>query len=234
MPGVEVLPLPIKQYKDYKARSKGERAHQLSEWLVSQKKNGLILRGVFHAHTQIAAAKLGLELIKELPNTHVKRHYDSYRLYFEDEHIDFAQAIALEYYFFAIYFGVLRAGMSLPAESRKLFVAMDRFPGPDTQNTPPGNRIPPTQGSKFLDFVYSYSRTAQGIEAKYRAANLESKFGTIDWWRLDTREAWKKGRPTHISFYLIGWLLLRSLRNFGTTTLSHSRERKTEKRQRLV
>ena len=167
-----MLPIPIKQYKDYRPRSKCVKAEELSQWLLSQQVKGLILKGFFHAHTLIAAANLGLRLIQELPNTRVETHYGSYRLYFGDEQIDFAQAIALEYYFFTINFGIQRAGMSLPKKSRKLFVAMDRFPGPDTQNTAAGRPIPRTQGSKFLDFIYRYSKTGQGIEANNKSAKI--------------------------------------------------------------
>ncbi len=96
------------------------------------------------AHTQVAAATIGLELIEELPNTSVERHYDTYRLYFDDEYIDFAQAVALEYYFFTISFGILRAGTRIPPKHRKLFLAMDRFPGAETNDAEPGEPIPPT------------------------------------------------------------------------------------------
>jgi hypothetical protein len=68
-PGEEVLQPPIKQYKGHTRRKKAGRARKLAEWLIAQKELGLVLTGFVHAHTQDAAATLGLELIEELPST---------------------------------------------------------------------------------------------------------------------------------------------------------------------
>lgn len=172
---------------------------------MAEKQLGLVLKGFFLAHTQVAAATLGLDLIEELPETHVEPHYETYRLYFGDDYIDFAQAVALEYYFFAINLGVLRAGMSLKPEDRRLFVAMDRFPGKGTDNAVAGQPLPSTQGARFLEFVRGRSGTALGIEAANRSANLRTKLGTLDWWKSKDEEAWQTGK-SHPHFVLPDWL----------------------------
>lgn len=206
-PEEPVVEPPIKQYKDYEPRKKGARARTLSQWLTNQKKVGLAMAGFFHAHTQVSAATLGMELIEELPNTRVERHHDTYRLFFGNEYVDFAQAVALEYYFFTINFGILRAGLRLPPDRRRLFVAMDRFPGKDTEDTQPGQPVPPTQGEKFIDFVQRYSKTATGIEQDRRSINLSIKLGNLNWWkwRNEGNDAWKKGK-SHPHFVLPDWL----------------------------
>lgn len=204
-PGEEVLELPIKQYKDYNSRQKADRARQLSEWLTSQKRLGLILTGFVHAHTQLAAATLGLELIEELPGTRVECHHDTFRLFFEDEYIDFAQAVALEYYFFTISFGILRAATRIPPEHRKLFVAMDRFPGADTNDTEPGESIPPTQGAKFVEYIQTRSKTGMGLLERNKSINLEGNLGSLDWWKWRNSDTWNKGK-NHPHFVLPDWL----------------------------
>lgn len=203
-PGEEVLQPPIKQYKDYKPRQKAGRARQLAEWLITQKELGLVLTGFVHAHTQIAAATLGLELIEELPSTRVERHYDTYRLSFDDEYVDFAQAVALEYYFFTISFGILRAATRIQPEHRKLFVAMDRFPGADTNDAEPGEPIPPTQGAKFIEFVQTRSKTGMGLVENNRSIDLESNLGSLDWWKWKDEDTWNKGK-SHPHFVLPDW-----------------------------
>jgi hypothetical protein len=37
-----VLPVPVKQYKDYKPGQKDKRARELAEWLIMQKQRGLL------------------------------------------------------------------------------------------------------------------------------------------------------------------------------------------------
>jgi len=112
-PGIDLLNCPVKQYKDYDSTRKAARASELASWLATQKQNGLVLSGFFLVYTQFAAATFGLDFIEELPDTHVEPHYDTYRLFFGDDYIDFAQAIALGYYYFAINLGVLFASSKL-------------------------------------------------------------------------------------------------------------------------
>ena len=204
-PGEEMLQLTVKQYKDYNPRQKAARARQFAEWLIAQKELGLVLTGFVHAHTQVAAATIGLELIEELPNTSVERHYDTYRLYFDDEYIDFAQAIALEYYFFTISFGILRAGTRLPPKHRKLFLAMDRFPGAETNDAEPGEPIPPTHGARFIEFVQTRSKTGMGMLENNRSIDLECRLGTLDWWKWKDEHTWSRGK-SHPHFVLPDWL----------------------------
>jgi hypothetical protein len=203
--GAQVLFPPVKQFKDCKPRVKGARAKELADWLQEQRIRGLTLRGIFHAHHRSSAAALGLDLIQELPDSHVEKHHDTYKLFFGREHIDFAQAVALEYHFFTISFSILRAGMSLSASHRKLFLAMDRFPGKDTESTPPGTPFPPTQGTKLIEYIRRCSATGIGIEKEHASANLHVNLGTIDWWKEGGTKVWKKGK-THPNFTIADWL----------------------------
>lgn len=201
-----LLEPPVKQYKDCKGpRRKARSARDLAQWLSNQEKEGLVLVGFAHSHTQLSAAKLGMDLIEELPDTRVEPHYGSYRLYFGNEHLDFAQAIALEYYYLTINFGVLMAGKRLSSEHRKLFLAMDRFPGADTGDTDPGEPIPPTQGEKFIDYVITRSTTGIGIEKNNLSMDLVSRFGTINSWKRKHEKTFRKGK-THPHFLLPDWL----------------------------
>lgn len=203
--GEEVLKLPIKQYKDYDRRQKAGRARQLAEWLTTQKELGLVLSGFVHAHTQLDAATLGLDLIEELPGTRVEHHHDTFRLFFEGEHVDFAQAVALEYYSFTINFGILRAATRIQPKHRNLFVVMDRFPGADTNDTEPGKPIPPTQGAKFVEFIRTRSTTSIGLAKENKSINLKSKLGSLDWWKEKDSHDWNKGK-NHPHFVLPDWL----------------------------
>jgi len=213
--GEDVLGVPVKQFKNYKRKKKADRARRLSQWLATEREQGLVLTGFVHAHTQVAAATLGLELIEELPNTHVDRCGDAFRLFFGDEHIDFAQAVALGYYFFTISFGILRAGTRIKPEQRQLFIAMDRFPGADTEGAKPGQRIPPSQGEKFIEFVQRRSRTGIGIAENNKSINLSYRLGTLDWWKKKGGTTWRKGK-THPHFVLPDWLAASAIaREFG-------------------
>lgn len=205
-PGEQVIQFPIRQYKDYKPKQRAGKARHLAEWLTAQKELGLILMGFMHAHTQVAAATLGLELIEELPNTRVEHHHDTYRLFFKDKFIDFAQAVALEYYFLTISFGVLPTLKHIPREHRKFFVAMDRFPGADTNEAKPGEYIPPTQGIDFIKFIQTCSKTGMGIEENNRSKDLVMNFGTIDWWKWEGQDTFNAGK-SHPHFVLPDWIV---------------------------
>ena len=205
LPRGQLLKLPVNQYKSYKGRQKSERAQRFAGWLIEQKELGLKLSGFAHAHTQLSAAMLGLELVEELPDTRVEPHYKTFRLFFGDEYIDFAQAIALEYYFFTASFGILRAGMKLPEAHRNLLLFMDRFPGSSTGNSQPGRPVPTTQGEKFITFVRQQSKTGQGMEQNNKSANLRSRWNTLDWWKPPGERRWRKGK-LHPHFILPDWL----------------------------
>lgn len=204
-PGERILNPPVKQYKEYTRAQKANRANRLAAWLAAQKKDGLILTGFVHAHTQHAAATLGLELIEELPDSRVEPHHDSFRLFFEDEYIDFAQAVALEYYHFTVCFGILRAGTRIRPEHRNLFVAMDRFPGTDTDDAEPGDPIPVTQGAKFINFIRTRSKTGIGLVKEDKSIGLESRLGSLDWCRWKDGDDWQKGKD-HPHFIFPDWL----------------------------
>ncbi|KPJ95858.1 MAG: hypothetical protein AMS18_02120 [Gemmatimonas sp. SG8_17] len=183
-PDVELLEIPTRQYKEYKGKAKGNAALSLARWLEEQSSEGLHLTGFFQVADQVAAATSGLSLLEELPDTRVEPHYDSFRLYFGDQHVDFAQAVALEYYEFTVNLGALRAGLRIPPKYRHLFVAMDRFPGRSPEDSTPGEPVELTPGSRFLDFVRVHSPTGQHIRRENETVDLSVALGTIDWWKM--------------------------------------------------
>jgi hypothetical protein len=209
-PGTDLIDVPIKQFKDYKPKAKGNAARALAKWLCEQSSKGLQLTGFFQVADQIEAATCGLSLLEELPNTHVEPHFDTYRLYFGNDHIDFAQAVALEYYEFTINLGVLRAGLRIPPQYRKLFVAMDRFPGRSPEVDTPGAPLEPTPGAKFLNFVREHSSTGQHIRRENESVGLTAALGTIDWWKPVGEEKWRQGK-SHPHFVLPDWLAAAAL-----------------------
>lgn len=209
-PGLEMLEVPVGQYKDYKAGVKGAQARRLAEWLADQKEQGLLLTGFFQVGSQLAAANLGMAFLEELPETRVEAHYATFRLHFGNECLDLAQAVALEYYNTAINLGVLRAGLKLKPEDRTLFVAMDRFPGAGSGNAGAGQPLPKTQGAKFIDFVRRRSSTAIGIQRENASINLTTNLGTLDWWKSKSETEWREGK-THPHFTLPDWLVASAL-----------------------
>lgn len=206
----QLLNIPVKQFKHYAGRKKGARARQLAAWLNQQREGGLVLSGFFQVDTQENAAHAGLNLIQELPDTRVERHHDGWRLYFGREPLDFAQAIALVYYFQTINLGILRAGTRLPRENRTLLVAMDRFPGTSPEGLVPGARVPPTQGSKFIEFLRRRSDMGQHIESENASIGLTSRLGTLDWWRRTEDSGWSAGK-SHPHFCFPDWLAASAL-----------------------
>ena len=211
-PVSDLLGIPIKQYKDYGPRHKGKRAAELSAWLKEQKDSGLVLSGFVHSHTQLDAAAFGLDLLEELQDTRVEKHYDGYRLHFGSEHIDLSQAVALEYYVFTARLGILRAGAKLAGTTRKLSLAMDRFPGSSPGPNVPGGLQQATQGHKFVEFIRHYSDTAIHIEKENRSIGLSSEFVTLDWWRHKKETAWREGK-SHPHFVLTDWLVAAAIAN---------------------
>ena len=209
-PGTDLLELPIKQFKGYTQKAKGNAARRLAKWLRDQSSEGLELTGFFQVADQVDAAICGLSLLEELPRTHVERHYDTYRLYFESDHIDFAQAVAMEYYDVTISLGVLRAGLRIPQQYRKLFVAMDRFPGRSPRALTPGAPVESTPGARFLNFVRERSSTGQHIRRENGSIGLSAALGTIDWWKPTGEEKWREGK-SHPHFVLPDWLAAATL-----------------------
>ncbi len=220
-PGEDFLDIPVKQYKECKLKKKAENARKLTEWLIEQKENGLLLTGFVNSHTQATAATLGMNLVKELPCTKIEPHYNSFRLNFDGEYIDFAQAFALEYYYSTISFGILHAGQRLPPGSRKIIVFMDRFLGVSIGSTQPGESAPVTQGFKFICFIRTRSATGKGIVSEDKKFNLESRLDTIDWWKLPESPIIRKGK-THPHFVLPDWLAVSAIAHkFRDDFISH-------------
>lgn len=205
-PNEDHLEPPVKQYKDESGAKKTARAaDELANWLTKQQKEGLKMRGFIHCHSQASVAELGMNLIEELPSTRVEPHYDSYRLYFGSEHLDFGQAIALGYYFLTMSCGIAIAGKGMAKKGRKLLLLMDRFPGVESGEEQPGDPSPPAQGEKFLDYFLTQSTTGRGLEENNRLAGIDHRFGALKWWKKKTESVMKKGK-THPHFLLPDWL----------------------------
>jgi hypothetical protein len=214
--GEEILKVPVKQYKDYKPKNRAARAHELKDWLKEERNKGLIISGFLLSRTQLAAARYGLDLIEELPDTRVEKHYETYRLYFGEEEIDFAQAVALIYYTFVVNFAVLRASNHATPEHRKFLVFMDRFPGASAGELAPRQSAPKTQGMKFIEFIRARAETAIEIDKANAERNIDYKVTTLEWWRESSNDAYKAGK-THPHFSLTDWLAAAALaREFKT------------------
>jgi hypothetical protein len=201
-----ILDVPVRQYKEYNQRKKGEIANQLSKWLIDHKKEGLEISGMVHAHTQIDAAFYGLDLLEEIPKISIEKHFSTYILNFDKNKIDLSQAVALQYYLLTLQFGSLRAGLQFNPNVRNLFIEMDRFPGKDTNKTIPGRKIPQSQGNKFLDFIQKETATGIGIDNQNASKGLKISWGTLDWWRVEACEKWRPGK-NHPNFVLTDWLV---------------------------
>jgi hypothetical protein len=209
--GEPILNVHVKQYKDYDSAQKSDRARRLTEWLDSKRDEGLAMAGFSLARSQKAAARYGLDLIEELPNIRVEPHYDSFRLYFDNEAIDFAQAVALVYYTFALWFAVLRAGLKVPPEHRNLIVFMDTFPGASPGKLRPGQHAPKTPGMRFIEFMRAQSKTAIEIDKENsKKAKIHYTYTTLEWWRPSKKGNWKEGK-THPHFTIVDWLAAAAL-----------------------
>lgn len=204
-PNSTLLKIPVKQFKDYKPKNKAKRTDELTNWIIENKEKGLRIVGFSHAHKQEDAAVFGMKFLEELPDTRVEKHYSSYRLYFGENHIDFPQAVALQYYFFTINFGALRAALKINKNDRRLVILMDRFSGESIGDIKPGTPIPSTPGVKFLSYLENHSKTGISLLAENRSINLDLKFGTLDWWKDELNGDWKKGK-SHPHFVLPDWM----------------------------
>lgn len=206
----QILDVPIKQYKEYNTKQKEARARTLTAWLKKKRGEGLQISGFLVARSLTAAARYGIDLIEELPDTRVEPHYNSYRLYFGDQPIDFTQAVALMYYYFPVAFGCLRSWKNIKEGERDLVVFLDRFPAVSGGNRRPGESAPKTQGMKFFEFIRKNSETAKGIDKDDESAGAYCKHTNLEWWRKTSREALKEGKE-HPHFVLTDWLVASAL-----------------------
>jgi len=208
----QLLNVPIKQFKDYNTKEKAKRARTLTKWLEKQRSEGLHIPGFLVARSLTAAARYGLDLIEELPNTRIEKHYSSYRLYFGNEAIDFPQAVALMYYYFPIAHGCLRSWKMIDEKDRNLTVFLDRFPAARGRVTQVGEKTPKTQGMKFFEFIRNNSVTAIEIDKADAEANAYSKYDNLICWRKTPRSQWIEGKK-HPNFALVDWLVSGALAN---------------------
>lgn len=206
--GTTIVDVPIKQYKDYDRSQKAERAIELKEWMKKERaQKNLTIIGFMNTLDQNAAARLGLDLIEELPNTRVEKHYETYRLYFGEEHIDFAQSVALVYYMFTVSFAILRVALSLSEEHREhIITLLDRFPDASKGDFEPGKKAPTTQGMKFLQFLKANAKSFTGIDAENKANGIMFRADTLEGWKRNDRDEWRDPK-THPHFTLVDWLV---------------------------
>jgi len=204
-PGVDRLDVPVAQYKNVDLEKKAERAKTLAKWLKEQKAEGLIMPGFMIADTWENAADAGLRFLTELPEADVVPHYASYRLNFGETAVDFPHAVALQYYFFVMHMGCLRAGLKVVPEGRNLVVLMDRFPHADTGGADPGTSIPPTPGALLLEYMDKKSKTWIEINKQNQEINLSVQFDNLNWWKESEGNNWQKGK-SHPHFKLPDWL----------------------------
>ncbi len=208
--GVNVLAVPVKQFKAYRPRQRERRASELSSWLATERSEGLKISGCVVARTQTAAARFGLDLIEELPDTRVEKHHGSFRLYFGGEPIDFPHAVALIYYSFAVNFAILPTAKDAPDGRKRLVVYMDRFQGPSAGVVQPGQHAPTTPGMKFIRFARERSQTWIEIDEANKERGIEYDTKTLDWWRSSSQGNWEPGKE-HPHFALTDWFVASAL-----------------------
>lgn len=212
--GVPVLDVPVKQYKDYNTKRKEAQALTLAEWLKSEREENLHIRGFLLARSLPAAARYAIDIIEELPNTRVEPHYDSYRLHFGVEVIDFPQALALAYYYFPVVMGCLQAWKGIAAgEQKDLAVFFDRFPAVSSGPKVGGVAAPKTQGMKFLEFIRSNSATAIGIHKQEVESGVRTLYTTLEWWKDPRNDNALVEGKKHPHFALVDWLVAGALAN---------------------
>jgi len=200
--------VPIKQYKEYNRSEKAGKAIELKEWMKREReKKNLAIVGFMNALDQNAAARLGLDLIEELPDTRIEKHYDQYRLYFGKEYIDFAQAVALVYYMFTVSFAILRVASSIDEAHRGHMIALlDRFPDGSKGQFVQGKKAPTTQGMKFVHYLKANATTFTGIDAENRASGIAYRPDTLEGWKSKVGGEWRDPK-THPHFTLVDWLV---------------------------
>lgn len=200
-----ILDVPIKQFKDVtKLKKKIVAAQTLTEWLASKKKEGLRIEGFCLTQTQLVAANYGMSVIEGIPNIEVRPHYNTFRLYFGEYHIDFAQAVALAYYMFSAFFACLTPSLrlrklGLPAE---LIMYMDRFPGKEAKGA---MFLPETDGSRFVDFIRSNSPTYAEIEKDHNGHSISVELKPLGFWLSQQSNIPHPGKE-HPHFKLVDWM----------------------------
>ena len=208
-----IIDVPINQYKEYDRTEKAARAKELAQWLKDRRKEkSLAIVGFMNALDREAAARLGLDLIEELPNTRIEKHYEkTYRLYFgegeEEEHLDFAQAIALVYYMFTVTFAVQQVAFRIDDEHKAHMIAiLDRFPDGSKGDFVPGGKAKTTQGMKFARFLKANAETFTEIDKVNEEEGIAYRPDTLEGWRYSDKEDWRDPK-THPNFVIVDWLV---------------------------
>lgn len=205
-----IVNVPINQYKDYgRSKKKAEAADKLTEWLKERRtRNSLAIVGFMNALDQEAAARLGLELIEELPHTRVEEHHGKYRLYFgeDEEPLSFAQAVALGYYMFTVTFAVQQTSFHIPDKDKPHMIALlDRFPGASPGEFVSGEKAPTSQGMKFVRYLKANGATFVGIDATNAEEGIAYRPDTLEGWRYTEDEEFRDPKK-HPNFVIVDWL----------------------------
>lgn len=217
-PNTPILDVPVKQYKEVPTKKK---AIELKNWLIREKELGLIFRGFLVARSLKSAARFGLEMLEELPDTGVKSFERDgrlvYRLIYGNKEVDLLHAVALAYYYLPLSFGALKVYKSIaPDEERDVMILLDRFPAAAGGDRMPGESAPETQGIQFLKYFRAHSETAKAIDSEDKKAGLTVTHTTLEWWAYSTKEIKRsdliKGNK-HPHFTLVDWLVAGALAN---------------------
>ncbi len=206
-----IVNVPIKQYKEYSRSEKAAKALELKNWMREEReKNNLSLVGFMNALDQTAAARIGLDLIEELPNTRIENNYNQYRLFFGDEYIDFAHAVALVYYMITVSFAIGRVASSIDKAHREHIIALlDRFPDANKGDSSE-MKAPTTQGMKFVKFLKANSKTFMDIDTVNRNSGIAYRLDSLEGWKNRINEKWKDPKK-HPHFTLVDWLVVAAI-----------------------
>ena len=201
----ETLDPPVQQYKAVAQNRKAAKAKILAAWLAKTKRDGALVPGMVNVLTQADAARYGLDLLEELPDTHViEIAPGKCRLYFGKRHINMMVAVALIYYWTTAHFAALRASGHVP-KGADLIVCMDRFPGPSPKHKTPGIPYPKSAGHWFIDYLQQHTETGQHIQSETASGDFSVDLANLSWWRANDWSLWVEGKK-HPHFILPDWV----------------------------
>ncbi|MFT5133169.1 MAG: hypothetical protein ACI9SC_001638 [Gammaproteobacteria bacterium] len=193
--------IPSKQYKNCNLRQKIKNANKLILWLRNnQEKNNF--SGFINTNSFEAASNIGLSLMEELPGASLTKVNDKYTLVYECGTIDFAHAVALQYYMLTISLGIMRAGIGLkPATRVKIY--MDRFPGCESTLE---NNV--TDGEVFIRYIRDNTKTGKDVQVADEETGFTSEITTLKEW---IKDGVTKKAKTHPGFILPDWICAAAL-----------------------
>lgn len=216
-----ILNVPVKQYKDVPTKMKARKATELKNWLISEREHGLKFRGFLVARSLKSAARYGIEILEELPDTSIKTFERDgktvHRLVYGNKEVDLLHAVALAYYYLPLSFGVLQVYKSIPDDEEKnITILLDRFPAAAGGDRAPGEPAAETQGIQFLRYLRTHGKTAKAIDSEDKKSGVTVTHTTLEWWAYPKKEAKRPGLikgNEHPHFTLVDWLVAGALAN---------------------